>query len=153
MEKGMNPNHMSWHHVTLLHDMAQKGNFKKAELLIKYGADMDPVEEEYQSTPLGMAARWGHVEMVSYLLSKGADINKAGATWATPLAWGKEKKGMLKLKKFLWVPELSKKKSIFKDLVILFDNNKMRHENHLPTCNGETAFGEKIIFHSEPVIK
>ena len=34
MEKGMNPNTMSWHHVTLLHDMAQKGDIKKAELLI-----------------------------------------------------------------------------------------------------------------------
>ncbi|HSC38506.1 MAG TPA: hypothetical protein VLD19_11555, partial [Chitinophagaceae bacterium] len=36
MEKGMNPNTMSWHHVTILHDMAQKGNIPKAELLVKY---------------------------------------------------------------------------------------------------------------------
>jgi len=91
MEKGMNPNTMSWHHVTLLHDMAQKGDIQKAELLIKYGADIDPVEEEYQSTPLGIATRWGHVEMVNYLLAKGADINKAGASWATPLEWAKKK--------------------------------------------------------------
>ena len=92
MEKGMNPNTMSWHHVTILHDMAQKGNIQKAELVIKYGADIDPVDEEYQSTPLGMAARWGHIEMVNYLLAKGADPNKAGASWATPLAWAKKKK-------------------------------------------------------------
>jgi ankyrin repeat protein len=92
MEKGMNPDTMSWHHVTILHDMAQKGEIKKAELLIKYGADIDRVEEEYQSTPLGMAARWGHIEMVDYLLAKGADPNKAGASWATPLAWAKKKK-------------------------------------------------------------
>jgi ankyrin repeat protein len=72
--------------------MAQKGDIQKAELLIKYGADIDPVEEEYRSTPLGMAARWGHVEMVDYLLVKGADINKAGASWATPLAWAKKKR-------------------------------------------------------------
>jgi len=91
MEKGMSPNTMSWHHVTLLHDMAQKGDIKKAELLLKYGGDIDPVEEEYQSTPLGMAVRWGHVEMVNYLLTKGADINKAGASWATPLVWAKKK--------------------------------------------------------------
>ena len=91
MEKGMSPNTMSWHHFTLLHDMAQKGDIKKAELLLKYGADLDPVEEEYQSTPLGMAARWGHVEMVNYLLAKSADPNKAGASWATPLAWAKKK--------------------------------------------------------------
>jgi len=91
MEKGMNPNTMSWHYVTLLHDMAQKGDIQKAELLIKYGADIDPVEEEYQSTPLGIATRWGHVEMVNYLLARGADINKAGASWATPLEWAKKK--------------------------------------------------------------
>jgi uncharacterized protein len=91
MEKGMNPNTMSWHHVTILHDMAQKGNLYKAELLIKYGADINLIDEEYQSTPLGMGARWGHNEMVKYLLKHGADPNKAGASWATPLAWAKEK--------------------------------------------------------------
>ena len=100
MEKGMSPNTMSWHHVKLLHDMAQKGDIKKAELLIKYGAELDPVEEEYLSTPLGLAARWGHVEMTNYLLSKGADINKAGASWATPFAWAK-KKGHVEIEKIL----------------------------------------------------
>jgi len=91
MEKGMNPNTMSWHCVTILHDMAQKGNLRKAELLVKYGADINSIDEEYQSTPLGMAARWGHHEMVKYLLKQGADPNKAGASWATPLAWAKKK--------------------------------------------------------------
>lgn len=92
MEKGMNPNTMSWHHVTILHDMAQKGNMPKAKLLIKYGAEINSVDEEYQSTPLGLAARWGHIEMVKYLLKQGADPNKSGASWATPLAWAKKKK-------------------------------------------------------------
>jgi hypothetical protein len=91
MEKGMNPNTMSWHHVTILHDMAQKGNLYKAELLIKYGADINPIDEEYQSTPLGMAARWGHLEMVKYLLQQGADPNKAGASWASPVSWARKK--------------------------------------------------------------
>ena len=91
MESGMNPNVMSWHHVTLLHDMAQKGDTQKAELLIKYGAAIDPVDEEYQSTPLGMAARWGETEMVEYLISKGADPKKSGASWSTPLAWARKK--------------------------------------------------------------
>lgn len=100
MEKGMDPNTMSWHHVTLLHDMAQKGDIKKAELLIKYGAAIDPVDEEYQSTPLAMAARWGHAEMVEYLLSKNADPDKSGAPWSTPTAWAR-KKGQIEIEKIL----------------------------------------------------
>lgn len=91
MENGMNPNVMSWHHVTLLHDMAQKGHLEKAALLIKHGAEINPIDEEYQSTPLGMAVRWGQSEMVDFLLKQGADPNKAGASWATPLAWAKKK--------------------------------------------------------------
>lgn len=91
MEKGMYPNTMSWQQVTLLHDMAQKGFIDKAILLLKYGADINPVDDEYQSTPLGTAARWGHIEMVQLLLSHGADPNKAGAAWATPLAWARKK--------------------------------------------------------------
>lgn len=91
MEKGMDPNTMSWQHVTILHDMAQKGNIKKAELLLKYGADINAIDEEYQSTPLGMAARWGQTEMVEYLLKQGADPNKSGASWSTPIQWARKK--------------------------------------------------------------
>lgn len=91
MEHGMSPNAMSWQHVTILHDMAQKGNIEKAALLLKHGAEINPVDEDYQSTPLGMAARWGHLEMVEFLLKNGADVNKAGADWATPLIWAKKK--------------------------------------------------------------
>jgi ankyrin repeat protein len=91
MQKGMNPNTRSWQEVTILHNMAQKGKIPKAELLLKYGADINPVDDDYQSTPLGMAARWGQAEMVEFLLSKGADPNKSGASWSTPLAWARKK--------------------------------------------------------------
>jgi ankyrin repeat protein len=87
MEKGMNPNTMSWHHVTILHDMAQNGDLDKAKLLIDHGAELNAIEEEYQSTPLGMAARWGHLNMVNYLLEQGADARHSGADWSMPLAW------------------------------------------------------------------
>jgi len=100
MGKGMNPNTMSWQQVTVLHDMAQKGFIEKAALLIKYGANLNLIDDAYQSTPLGLAARWGQKEMTAYLLSKGANPNKAGAPWATPLAWAR-KKGHIEIEKIL----------------------------------------------------
>jgi len=84
LERGMNPKHMNWQHVTLLHDMAQR-------LLLDHGADINAVDEEYRSTPLGIAARWGQREMTAFLLERGADPNKAGAAWSTPLAWDQKK--------------------------------------------------------------
>ena len=92
MDNGMNANHMSWHHVTLLHDMAQAGDIAKATLLLDQGADIDAVDEEYRSTPLGLAARWGLGDMVRFLLERGANPNKAGAPWASPLAWARRKR-------------------------------------------------------------
>lgn len=91
LDHGMNPNHMSWHRVTILHDMAQIGNIPKAKLLLDHGAGIDPVDEEYCSTPLGMAARWGQEDMVRFLLEKGADPGISGADWSTPLAWARQK--------------------------------------------------------------
>jgi hypothetical protein len=91
MEQGMNPNHMNWHHTTLLHDKAFRNDLQKVRLLLDYGANIDAVDEEFRSTPLGFAARWGHREMVALLLERGADPNTSGAPWATPLAWARKK--------------------------------------------------------------
>ena len=63
---------MTWHSTTLLHDMAGEGNMEKATLLLKHGANINPVDDEFRD--------------------HGADPNVAGAGWATPLAWA-EKKG------------------------------------------------------------
>ena len=91
LERGMNPNHMNWHRTTLLHDMAWEGDVRKAVLLLDHGADIDVVDDEFRSTPLGIAARWGRREVVRLLLDRGADPNRAGASWATPLAWAVKK--------------------------------------------------------------
>ena len=91
LEHGMDPNHMNWHHTTLLHQVASEGDIAKARVLLDHGADIDALEQEYRSTPLGMAARWGRREMVAFLLERGADPNLAGAPWATPLAWARKK--------------------------------------------------------------
>ena len=91
LERGMSPNHMNWRGFTLLHDMAHTGDLAKARLLIEHGADINRVDDEYRSTPLGYAARWGHVEIVKLLLDCSADADKSGASWATPLSWARKK--------------------------------------------------------------
>ena len=91
MERGMSPHHRTWHGVTLLHDMAQNGDLAKARLLIDHGAELDLVEDEYRSTPLGLAARWGRRPLVELLLSRGANPNASGAPWSRPLAWARKK--------------------------------------------------------------
>jgi hypothetical protein len=100
MSAGMNPNHMNCHRTTLLHDMAQEGDLQKARLLLDGGAVLDAVDEEFRSTPLGLAARWGHRHMVRFLLERGADPNLSGAPWATPLAWA-QKKGHTRIEREL----------------------------------------------------
>ena len=92
LERGMSARHMSWQHVTLLHDVAQAGEIEKARLLLAHDADIDAIDEEYRSTPLAMAARWGQRAMVAFLLERGADPNKAGAPWSAPLAWARKKR-------------------------------------------------------------
>jgi hypothetical protein len=91
MERGMSAHHRTWHGVTLLHDMAQNGDLAKARLLVDHGAELDVIEDEYRSTPLGLAARWGRRPLVELLLARGANPNAGGAAWSTPLAWARAK--------------------------------------------------------------
>ena len=91
LEHGMDPDHMNFHRTTLLHYMASEGELAKARLLVKHGADIDAVDDEYRSTPLGLAARRGQEAMVRFLLESGADGNLAGASWATPRAWARKR--------------------------------------------------------------
>lgn len=91
LDNGMDPNHMNWHRSTLLHHMAAAGELGKAKLLLAHGADIDAVDDEYRSTPLGVAARFGQQAMVELLIQQGADQSLAGAAWAAPLAWAERR--------------------------------------------------------------
>ena len=90
LENGASPNHCNWLKRTILHHFAYHGELDKVNLLLEFGAEIDPIDMEYQSTPLGFAARGGQVEIVKRLLEAGADPNlPEHPPWAKPLAWAK----------------------------------------------------------------
>ena len=103
-EAGMTPNDPNWMRVTPLHLLAlgathhgtdgreYRPHPKMMTLFIEHGADLDARDEEYLSTPLGWAARWGRTEAVTLLLERGAKTNLPhDPVWATPLAWAQKK--------------------------------------------------------------
>ena len=91
LKHGMHPGHMNWHRFTLLHHMAAEGEEAKATLLLDHGANIDAIDDEYCSTPLGVAARRGQEALVALLLARGADVRAAGAPWAEPLVWAQRR--------------------------------------------------------------
>ena len=113
LDAGMTPNDSDWLRVTSLHRLAigsmkhgsdgreYRHHTKAMRLFIEAGADLDAKDEEYHSTPLGWAARWGRHEAVALLLERGAKTNLADdLSWATPLAWAR-KKGHADVEKML----------------------------------------------------
>ena len=82
---------MNCHRTTLLHEMARKGALANARRLLDHGADVDAIDDEFRSTPLGFAVRWGQRDMVRLLLDRGADRQLAGADWAVPAVWARRK--------------------------------------------------------------
>ena len=72
------------------HDMPAEDRLAIATMLLDAGARLDVRDDLLRSTPLGWACRWGRVELVRLLLSRGADPVEADAEpWATPRAWAR----------------------------------------------------------------
>jgi RNA polymerase sigma factor (sigma-70 family) len=97
LEHGLDPNLPDWLCRTPLHDVCAGGRHIETslpliEMFLEHGADIEAVDEEDRSTPLGIAAREGDRAQVELLLEKGADPNGAGAPWATPLAWAERRR-------------------------------------------------------------
>jgi ankyrin repeat protein len=87
-ERGMNPSHRDWLHITPLHQFARRGDLENAALFIDHGADLHARDEDICSTPLGWAAKFGQRDMVELLLQRGARPNLPDdPPWATPVAW------------------------------------------------------------------
>ncbi|MDE2999925.1 MAG: ankyrin repeat domain-containing protein [Gemmatimonadota bacterium] len=96
LENGLDPNLHDWQRRTPLHDLCRPNRAvsdaaEMVRMFLEFGADVNAIDEEDRSTPLGIAAREGNAELVGLLLDSGADPNAAGAGWATPLAWAKRR--------------------------------------------------------------
>jgi ankyrin repeat protein len=66
-------------------DAVKNNDFKKVKVLIEKDASLANIKDEAGNTPLHHAAMIGSVEMIEYLLSKGADINAQNTQLNTPL--------------------------------------------------------------------
>ena len=89
---GMDPNRSDWLGVTPMHTIAGKGRIDLAELFIEHGGRLDLCDETILSTPLGWAANFGQLEMVRYLLERGAPRRQTEVPdWAQPIEWAKRK--------------------------------------------------------------
>ena len=86
LEHGMDPNLPNWQRVTPLHDICSRdgrgrpdpNRHELLDLFLEFGADLDALDEEYRSTPLGWAARNGLTDMAELLCDRGADPKLAG---------------------------------------------------------------------------
>jgi ankyrin repeat protein len=92
MERGLDPNRRNWLGITLLHRCAAKGELETAQVCIDFGADINIIETDSSSTPLGCAARAGKKEMVEWLLEKGANADAPeDEPWARPIEWARRR--------------------------------------------------------------
>ena len=105
LEHGASPNVVGRFGYRLAHHLAAVGvvwgrhlvmlesdRIAFGRILIEHGADLDALDDLLQSTPLGWAVRWDRYELAELYLENGADPERSGAAWSTPLAWA-EKRG------------------------------------------------------------
>ena len=85
---------------TALHYACRRGDLKVVELLLSKGAKND-VRDERSCTPLMLAAKNRHNDVLMLLIEQGADVSKIGVSWRTTLLSYASKNGYLKVVQLL----------------------------------------------------
>lgn len=104
IEKGANVNHRTDNGFTAIIWAAERGHLDIVKLLVENGADINAKSTWAAKTPIMAAAeRCENIDVISYLITKGANLNEKGAG-GTVLdyaksrnAWDKEQKDFKKL--------------------------------------------------------
>lgn len=68
-----------------IHDASSEGNIVKVQALISEKPDLVNSADDKGSTPLHLASSQGHLEVVKFLVDKGADIEAVNGRGFTPL--------------------------------------------------------------------
>jgi ankyrin repeat protein len=92
LDKGVSVNGTNGLGMSALHIVIFQGLPEAANWLLDRGADINFTEPEFNSTPLGWAARWERAEMAKLLLDRGANVSlPEDWLWAQPTSWAKQK--------------------------------------------------------------
>ena len=92
LDSGVSVNGMNGLGMTPLHITVLQNRTAAMEWLLDHGAHIDAIDEEFCSTPLGWAARWGRSEAATMLLQRGANVLLPEETpWAQPERWAAKK--------------------------------------------------------------
>jgi ankyrin repeat protein len=68
-----------------IHDAVRSGNLEKVKKLLKSNNEWLNNPDQNQKTPLHLALESGHIDIASYLIERGADINLKDNDKASPL--------------------------------------------------------------------
>ncbi len=89
--QGMLPGNCDWLGVHGMHHAVTTKDPAETRLWVSLNVNIDTIDGEHQSSPLGWAAKHGQLEVTRSLLRQGADPNASGESWSMPLAWARRR--------------------------------------------------------------